>query len=353
MHKPEALGLVRSQFNRRQFVQFAGAAGLAGLMPGLLGRAMAGDLGTLTYQLGWLKTVQYAGSFVAQTKGFYKDVGFQSVAVDAGGPNIQALARVIQGSAFTTNTPPADVVSANAQGADLCIAAVQFPSGQFGIASLADAPIKSPADLIGKKVGVPANNSLLWSTFLKVNDIDEAAITVVPKQDDPSILVNGDVDALLAYYTEDVMALRARGVDVNYFYLADFGCVSPDGCYVIQRSRLKGDERARLKAFLRAEILGWHYVFNHLDEAVDLTVNDYGKDLGLDPVAQRKIADANKDLMLNGASATDGIFTLTDTLAEGVVGTLRASGVETSVAELFDLSALAEVYEEFPDLKTV
>ena len=37
------------------------------------------DLGELTFQLSWIKNVEFAGEYIADTNGYYKDAGFSKV----------------------------------------------------------------------------------------------------------------------------------------------------------------------------------------------------------------------------------------------------------------------------------
>ena len=39
------------------------------------GRRAAKDLGELTFQLSWIKNVEFAGEYIADTNGYYKDAG--------------------------------------------------------------------------------------------------------------------------------------------------------------------------------------------------------------------------------------------------------------------------------------
>ena len=79
----------------------------AGLSLGLaVTGAHAAD--SVTIQLKWVAQAQFAGYFVAQGKGFYKDAGLD-VTIKPGGPDV-APPQVIAGGGATSG-PPALIVT--------------------------------------------------------------------------------------------------------------------------------------------------------------------------------------------------------------------------------------------------
>ena len=93
--------MVRSM-NRRNFLKYNAAllgGGAAALALGPRGLAVpqafaATDLGAMVYRLGWVKNVEWSGSYFADKKGYWKDEGFSSVDLVPGGPNAAPLVRV-------------------------------------------------------------------------------------------------------------------------------------------------------------------------------------------------------------------------------------------------------------------
>src|SRR5437667_114649 len=68
------------------------------------------DYGTLTFQLSWVKNVEFAGSYIADSKGYYKKQGFSGVTLLSGGPTVQQDAVVQSGKAFACISAP-DITS--------------------------------------------------------------------------------------------------------------------------------------------------------------------------------------------------------------------------------------------------
>ena len=79
--------------------------------------------------------------------------------------------------------------------------------------SLTKSPIKTPQDMIGKKIGVQATNEPVWNAFLKANNIDPSKIDKVPVQFDPQPLAKGEVDGWFSFFTNEPNTLKLAGRD--------------------------------------------------------------------------------------------------------------------------------------------
>ena len=84
---------------------------------------LTGELGTpektdVSIQLKWLPQAQFMGYYVAQAKGYYKDVGL-NVTITPGGGDIGETTAVNNGTVDFGVTWVANLISANAGGMDL------------------------------------------------------------------------------------------------------------------------------------------------------------------------------------------------------------------------------------------
>src|SRR5260370_33385410 len=122
--------------------------------------------------------------------------------------------------------------------------------------SLASKPIKTPRDMIGKKIGVAALGESVWAAFLKANRIDPASITKVPVQFDPTPLTTGTVDGWLSFITNEPIVLRSKGFNVVTFLFADQGYPLAGDVYVVTDTTLT-EHRDAARAFPPAGSRGW------------------------------------------------------------------------------------------------
>lgn len=130
--------------------------------------------------------------------------------------------------------------------------------------------------------------------------------------------------------------------------LADVGFPLVGQTYVTTQENLDSN-RDKVKAFLRAEIKGWREVLADPQYATDLTVNEYGKDLKLNPAATLDCCKAGNDLIRSGEPAQQ-LISLTDEQAESNVEAINAGGLKLTVDRLFDLGPIREIYQADPAL---
>jgi len=311
----------------------------------------AGAIGAGSLRLFWLKDVEFAGSYIADTYGYYKAAGFSSFTLISGGPTATPVETdLVAGKAVFGISSPDLVASAVVKGgAPIKIIGAQFQKNPFAMLSLADKPIRTPRDMIGKKIGVQALSEPVWAAFLKANHINPSSITKVPVQFDPSPLTNGTVDGWVAYINNEPIVLRSRGFKVHTFLFADYGYPLLGDVYVVTDTTIK-EHRDAVNAFLRAQIRGWEKALADPVLGARLAVEKYGKNLGLTVAEQTLQSEAQIGLVQTADTRKNGLFTITPELIAENIATLKLAGINVTAGQLFDLSVLAEVYREDPSL---
>ena len=340
---------------RRKAAVTIAAAGIVLALAGCSGSTPAADgdsdsLGDLNVQLSWIKNEEFAGEFFADSEGYYTDAGFDSVNLTAGPSS--GSAELLSGSAdiALSDAVSLGTVIANEQ-APLKIVGATYQKNPFTILSLADGGnIATPDDLKGKKIGVQASNTSLFEALLAANGLTDSDLTIVPVEYDPSVLVNGDVDGFVAYLTNESITVAAQGLEVTNLPFADNGLPFVAETFAVTDDYIESN-RETIKAFLVAEIKGWTDAVNDPEAGALLAVNTYGKDLGL--VEANSIAgskEASEKLVVSDETVENGLFTISDDLQTQTIATLKAAGIDISADDLFDMSLLAEVYDENPEL---
>ena len=314
------------------------------------GDGEAASYGELNLQLSWIKNEEFAGEFLADDRGYFEEAGFTAVNMTAG-PST-GTAELLSGTADVALSDAISVGSVIAESeAPLAIIGATFQKYPFTILSLADGGnILTPEDLVGKKIGVQDSNASLFSALLASNGIDASELTIVPVLYDPSVLINGDVDGFMAYLTNESLTVEAQGYPVSNLPFADNGLPFVAETFTTTDTYI-AENREKLKAFLYAEIKGWSDAVKDPAAGSKLAVEVYGKDLGLDPAVSLAGATAQAELLVvSDDTVANGLFTITDALQAETIASLKAAGIEVSADDLFDLSLLAEVYKEHPEL---
>jgi ABC-type nitrate/sulfonate/bicarbonate transport system substrate-binding protein len=310
------------------------------------------DFGELNVQLSWIKNSEFAGEFYAVENGYYTDAGFSAVNLVAGPAATEA--EVLSGNALVgiANPISAAPIILN-EGAPLKIIGTTYQKNPFTILSLKDgANIATIDDLIGKRIGVQAGpNETLFDALLKANGIDAASVTKVPVQYDPAPLTNGEVDGFLAYVTNESFVVEDAGFEVTNLLFADNGLPFVTESFVVTQDSIDNN-RAALKAFLKATILGWKDAIANPDGGADLALNTFGKDLGLNAAKEYYQSKTQNDILVQtDETRANGLFTISDEMIALNLATLESAGYTITAEQLFDMSLLAEVYEENPELK--
>jgi ABC-type nitrate/sulfonate/bicarbonate transport system substrate-binding protein len=310
----------------------------------------AASLGALNYRLSWVKDSEFAGSYIADAKGYYKAQGFSSVNLISGGASATPMeADVASGKALVGISAPDITGAAILKGAPLKIIGAQYQKNPFAITSMAKTPILTAKDMYGKKIGVQVANTSVWDAFIKAAGLDKSKITVVPVQFDPLPLTQGTVDGWFSFITNEPNELRSKGFKVTTFLLADEGYPLVSETYMATTQSISSSPNT-LKAFLIAEIKGWKDSIADPALGATLTVNTYGKGLGLTIPEQTLESTTQNALILTPDTKKNGLFTVTDALVEENLKTLASGGIKITASQLFDFSILESVYKDHPEL---
>ncbi|MFE0358084.1 ABC transporter substrate-binding protein [Streptomyces nigra] len=311
------------------------------------------DLGQLVYAFSWLYDVTQAGPYVADTNGYYKKVGFSSVKFIPGGPSaVSVLTQLANGTAQFGVSSPTEIVAANKNGASFRVIGAMYQETPACIVSLQSRPIKTPADLKGKTIAVSDADKPAAEAFLAVNGLKSSDMKIVPFQYDPAPLVAGQVDGIMDYSTNSPISLKNAGHDPAVMMFGDFKYATVTQTYVASTDQISGN-REMLKAALRADIMGWRANIADPREGASLAVNKYGKSLKYSLKNQLACLEAEIALIRTADTEKNGILTVTEALQKETVETLGLTGARTTVDDLFDMSLLAEIYEEHPELKAL
>lgn len=310
----------------------------------------AANFGALDFQLSWIKNVEFAGMYIADTKGYYKDVGFSSVNLISGGPNVNQDSVVDSGKAFIGTGDPLITAPAVLQGAKVVVVGAQYQKSPFCIMSLASNPVKTVADMKGKKIGVQDVNTAIWKAFLAVNNIKDSEVTTVSVGFDTSELVAGKVDGWFSFITNEPNELKAKGTDTVTFLLSENGLPLASQHYIVNKEVLSKD-RDKIKAVLLAEVRGWRDSLKDPALGANLAATKYGVDLKLDEAEQTNESKDQNKLILDDDTKANGIFTITDKLLDQTIESLGKAGTTITKDKLYDLSLIKEIYQEHPDLK--
>lgn len=352
-------------FDRRQFLRFAGLGGaaiggaavLAACSTGsptsgasTTAAAAAGSFGTIGLALSWIKNVEFAGEYFATEKGYFTSAGFDEVTLLAGGGQTSPVETVVSGQALVGLVADGSQVGASvSQGAPIKIIGAHLVKSASCLLSLQEkTPIKTLADVKGKKIGLQASVIPEFQALLELNGMTIDDIEVVTVQYDIAPLISGACDAFCSFATNEPLIAEADGYTPVIMYFADYG-LPLVGDAIIATEDTISSKRDLLKAFLKAESQGWADAINDPAQSATYAVTKFGADQDLNQDQQVAEIKAQSLLMVDADVLKNGLLTITDDLIAGNVKAMVALGY-TVTADMFDLSLLNEVYSENPDL---
>ena len=349
-------------FSTRRGVRLAAMVAAAGLTlaacgssdsDGASGSGDSSDFGDLTVQLSWIKNAEFAGEFMADSKGYYKAAGFSGKINLLTGPVAQEEIVATGKADFGLSNAVSTAAAIANSDFPLKIVGTTYQKNPFSILSLSDkGDIKTPKDLIGKKIGVQDPNLSLFKALLKANDIPEDKVTIVPNGFDVAPLEDKKIDGLVAYITNESLLVKGHGFDTVDLPFADNGLPFVAESVMTTDDILK-KEPGKVKAFLEAEIKGWKDACSDIEGGAKLAVDTYGKDIDPALELKKEVEQAKAqcdDLVNSDETKANGLFTISPDAIKANIASLKTAGIDITADQLFDMGPLTELLKEKPEL---
>jgi ABC-type nitrate/sulfonate/bicarbonate transport system substrate-binding protein len=225
--------------------------------------------------LPWLHQAQFAGMYVANAKGFYKNEGVSVHLIerDSGGSLVVDL--LSEGKADIAIISPGEFLRAASNGKDIVALAAVFQMTPTVILSLEKTDIKSPKDLEGKKVGLPRvteESKLLVYALLEEEQIPKTSVTFSEVGDNQiDALLRGDVDAVSIHRTNELYELEVKGIPYSLIFPERFGVDMYGDIIVVSNAYLLSHKK-EIGGFLKATFKGWEFAEKDPHEATQITL---------------------------------------------------------------------------------
>lgn len=280
--------------------------------------------------LQWQPQAQFAGFYVAQAKGFYREAGVD-LEIIPGGPDVVASELLAGGRAQFATMFLATGVERRAKGLPVVHLAQLVQDSALMLLLRADSPVREPRDLDGRRVGLWDNEFRLQPMALFQRLGIKPAI--LPQSDTLNLFLRGGVDAASGMWYNEYHTLLASGLnpeELRVFFYRDLELNFPeDGLYALEKTVAADPELCR--AVVEASLRGWRWAFEHPDEALDIVIARMkAAHLPSSRAHQRWMLARMKDVMRSGAGPM-GRLARAD--FERVAAALKAQGLIRTAPE--------------------
>jgi NitT/TauT family transport system substrate-binding protein len=250
-----------------------------------------------TFLPQWKPQAQFAGFYVAQEKGFYKNHGIDLTLL-RGGPASPSSAFLAEGKADFVTMWLSNAMRMRARGHDIINIGQIVQRSALLLVAKKSRGIYRPDDINGKKVGLWGEDFQIQPrAFFKRYDLH---VKIIPQSFSVNLFLRGGVDVASAMWYNEYHTLLNVGLnpdELTLFFFYDYGLNFPeDGIYVLEKTFHK--DPALSCAFVKATIEGWSYAFVHPDEALDMVLKYMAEaKVPVNRVHQRWMLNRMKDLI--------------------------------------------------------
>lgn len=247
-----------------------------------LSLAAQGD--TIVFTPQWTAQAQFAGYYVAEAMGFYREAGVK-VRIEHPTATLPAMSRLQTNKCQATTLQLCQALEIVDGGVPLVnILQTSMNNAMVIVSARNEDPLKQK----GARVGI-------WSVgfgqlAICMSIMDHLNYEFVRFAQNVNLFVAGALDATLAMSYNEYYQLVQAGItmtDKNVYRFCDHGYnVQEDGVYVTREYYQK--HRSQVVRFAQASRKGWEYAAKHPDETLDIVMKYVNKDkIGTNRVMQQ------------------------------------------------------------------
>jgi ABC-type nitrate/sulfonate/bicarbonate transport system substrate-binding protein len=185
-----------------------------------------GEAGTVGTQFNWVPDVEWASWYLAEANGHNAERNVTGQ-LGHGGPNTPSVSQVLAAGDGNVGLSASelDIIRANQEGSDFIAFAAMYQRNPLGYTWMSGTEINTAEDLVGKRIGAPQGDQVQIETVFKVNGLP-VDYEFIPMSFDPQPLVDGEMDVIVSYVTNQPIQLRLAGHEVEARPYSDFGLPS-------------------------------------------------------------------------------------------------------------------------------
>lgn len=263
---------------RRLKALVLGVVAALALAGGLAGAEHA-PLRKVRLQLKWQHQFQFAGYYAAVEQGYYREAGLEVELIEAQPERDPALA-VLEGRA-EFGVGNSDLLLLRAAGKPVVVLAAIFQHSPLLLLTRAASGVTDLQGLHNREMMVIESEKAELLAYFKHEGVDVTGLRLRPHTLRTEDFIEGKVDAMSAYATDEPFELRQAGVGFLSFTARTGGIdFYGDNLYTTEEQIRRDPELVR--AFRAASLRGWDYALAKPAETIALIEQRYRSRLNHD-----------------------------------------------------------------------
>lgn len=223
-------------------------------------------------QLKWLHQFQFAGFYAALQQGYYQEVGLDVDILEAL-PHESAVDVVTRGEA-EFGVHGSDLVVEWAKGKPVRALAAIFQHSPMILLARQDKGIDSLHDLANRRLLLGPDAAEL-AAYLKSEGVPYQ-LPHTHQSFDLKALLEGEVDAMPAYSTDEVFLMEQAGLAYSQFSPRAAG-IDFYGDVLFTSEQEWKQHPDRVRKFVEASLRGWYYALSHREDLARHIYNQYSQ----------------------------------------------------------------------------
>ncbi|WP_243358726.1 ABC transporter substrate-binding protein [Fundidesulfovibrio terrae] len=232
---------------------------------------------TVRLQLKWKHQFQFAGYYAAVEKGFFAKEGLRVELIE-GQPGLTPSERLFTGQADYA-VDSTSILLQRQEGRKVVALAAVFQHSPNILLTRRDKGLGTPQSLAGKRIMMTPSTDPECRAMLANEGVTLKDYTTVPHTWTIEPLVDGTVDAMTAYLTDEPYLLEQRGFEPCVIYPNHYAVDFYGDCLTTSEDEII-NHPGRVEAFLRAVDQGWRYAMAHPEEIADVILARYHSAMG-------------------------------------------------------------------------
>ncbi len=250
----------------------------------------------LTMAMGYIPSVQFAPFYVAQERGYFRDVGLE--VVPQYGIESDLLKLVGTGELSFMIGSGEEVILGRSQGLPVRYVMRWYRSFPVVLFAKAARNIHAPADLAGKQVGLPGlfgASYVGWEALIYATGLDASQVTLQSIGFTQAAAISRDqVDAALDYIANGPVQLRLAGEEITVIPVSDYVDLPSNG--IITNEQTIQAQPELVRALVAGLLHGLADTLADPDAAFEISLRAVPEAGGEQAAVSRAIFDASLEL---------------------------------------------------------